>query len=375
MTAPARVLVVAKGLGRGGTERLLVSGLAHLDPRRFQVEVAYVLPWKDALVPEVRAHGVPVHCVGAGSTGRAAWPVRLRTLVRRGRFDIVHTHMPSPAVVARLSFAGRSPALVHTEHNVWQRYRPATFWANALTYHRNTAVLAVSEGVAESIRPPFVVRRLTTPKAEVLIHGIDCATVRRGPEARLAGRRLLGLADDALVVGTVGNLAPKKDQAGLLQAMVILTTRYPELRLVLIGSGPLEVALRRQADSMGIGRRVLFAGSRDDVPELLPAFDLFVLSSRHEGLSIALIEALAAGLPCVATKVGGIPEVIEDGRDGILVPAGQPAALAAAMDRVLSDDGLGRDLATRGVIASKRFQLAGAVARMQDLYDEVLAGR
>jgi glycosyltransferase involved in cell wall biosynthesis len=375
LTAPARVLVVAKGLGRGGTERLLVSGLRHLDRQRFDVEVAYVLPWKDALVPEVRAHGVPVQCLGAGTAGRFVWPMRLRNLIRRGRFDIVHTHMPSPAAVARLSTARGRPAMVHTEHNVWQRYRRTTYWANAVTYHRNAAVLAVSGGVAESIQAPAVLRRFGMPKVEVLIHGIDSDTVRRGPDARTEGRRLLGLARDVPVIGTVGNLAAKKDQASLLQAVATLTAQHPNLRLVLIGSGPLEAMLRRQADDLGLGPRVIWAGSRDDVPLLLPAFDLFVLSSRHEGLSIALIEALATGLPCVATNVGGIPEVVDDGHDGILVHPGQPEALAAAMNRVLTDDDLRRNLAERGAIASKRFQLAGAMVRIQEVYDEVLAAR
>jgi glycosyltransferase involved in cell wall biosynthesis len=371
--APARVLVVTKGLGRGGTERLVASGLAHLDRRRFVPEVAYVLPWKDALVPEVRACGVAVHCLGAGRGGRLAWPNRLRALIRRGDFDIVHTHMPSPAVIARLSTVGGGPPIIHTEHNVWERYRFSTYWANALTYHRNVAVLAVSQGVAQSIKPPLALRALRMPHVEVMIHGIEPSTIRRGPEARSAGRALLHLADDVPVVGTVGNFTAKKDQAGLLDAVALLVADHPRLRLVMVGSGPLESALRKRADALGIAGHVVWAGSRDDVPELLPAFDVFVLSSRHEGLSIALIEALSAGLPCVATDVGGIPEVVEDGVDGMLVPPGRPADLAAAVHLVLTDADLRRHLCDRAVIGAKRFQLSGAVARMQEVYESVLA--
>lgn len=373
MTAPARVLMVAKGLGRGGTERLLASGLALLDPERFLAEVAYVLPGKDALVPEVEATGALVHCVGSAPRGQVAWPARLVRLVRLGRFDIVHTHMPAPAVVARLAVSGRRPALVHTEHNVWPRYRAATRWANALTYHRNAAVLAVSSGVAETIRPPALGRWLQAPAAEVLIHGIDRTVVRRGPAARVAARATLGVDEGALVVGSVGNFTAKKDHRTLLEAFASLAVRHPTLQLVLVGSGPLERDLRAHADALVPGGRVKWTGSRGDVADLLPAFDVFALSSRHEGLSIALIEALAAGLACVATDVGGIPEVVVDGVNGMLVPPGRPAELAAAIELLLLDDQYRLALARRAVARSEHFSLTAAMGRLQDVYQAALA--
>lgn len=373
MNHPARVLLLAKGLGRGGTERLLVDAVACFDPNRVVAEVAYVLPWKDALVPELTARDVAVHCLGSGRGGLPAWPLRLARLVRGGGFDIVHSHMPLPGVVARLCALGRGPALVHTEHNVWPRYRPATYWANALTYHCNAAVLAVSEGVAESIQPPRLLRRWPTPPAEVMVHGINPATVRRGPEARAEGRRRLGLGPDSVVMGTVGNLSAKKDHSSLLKATALLTPRFPGLQLVVVGAGPLERVLREEAVSLNLGKHVLWTGSRDDVPSLLPAFDVFVLSSQHEGLSIALIEAMAAGLPCVATRVGGIPEVIEDGVDGILVPHGQPSALAAAVIRVLTDDTLRASLTAAAPESAEQFHLDSAIERLQEVYLSVLA--
>lgn len=374
MSAPARVLIVAKGLGRGGTERLLVSGLAYFDRARFDPEIAYVLPWKDALVGEVKGHGVPVHCLGQGRAGRLLWPLRMRSLIRRGNFDIVHTHMPVPAVVARLAVANGRPAVVHTEHNVWQRYRAATYWANAVTYHRNAAVLAVSEGVAKSIAPPRPLKG-RMPSVEVLIHGIDCASVRRGPEARARGRQLLGIDADAVVAGTVGNLTLKKDQAALLEAIAQLRRRIPKLRLVVIGSGPLASVLKAKAQHLGIDDIVIWAGSRGDVQDLLPAFDIFVLSSRHEGLSIALIEALAAGLPCVATRVGGIPEVVEHEVHGILVPPGDPTVLAAAIEAVLRNPEYRDWLGSQAVSRSERFRLSTAVDRLQEVYDSILVDR
>ncbi|WP_157875754.1 glycosyltransferase, partial [Streptacidiphilus griseoplanus] len=153
-----RVLWLAKGLGRGGAEQLLVNCARQLDRDRYEVDVAYVLPWKDALVPALEAAGARVHCLGGtpGTPGRPdpRWPLRLRRLAVERGYALVHTHMPVPAVAARLLVRGpglRRVRLVHTEHNMWERYRTATRWANAATYGRNDAVIAVSQAVADTV--------------------------------------------------------------------------------------------------------------------------------------------------------------------------------------------------------------------------------
>ena len=368
---PARVLWVTKGLGLGGAERLLALGLPHIDPDRFEVEVAYVLPWKDALHEEIRSYGITVHCLGAPRP-RAAWPARLRRLLRARGYGIVHTHSPVPAVAARF-LRPRGTAVVHTEHNEWPRYRRPTRVANTVTYRRNDAVLAVSQGVADSIRSPRWASRLQLPPVEVVHHGIDESRVRRGPKARATARKRLGLEDWHEVVGTVANFTPKKDQRSLLHAVGLLARDQPELRLVMVGSGPLEEALRRQASEGALAGRVLFAGSRDDVQEILPAFDVFALSSLHEGLPIALLEAMAAGLACVATRVGGAPELLEDGRSGLIVSPGEPGELAAAIGRSLEDRRLASGFGEEAARTVGRFSIARAVQRTQAVYEEVLA--
>jgi len=363
------VLMLTKGLGLGGTERLIAGAVRHLDPARFRAEVAYLLPWKDALVDEIRHDGVPVHCLDARHATSVAWIGRLRQLVRTHDIGIVHTHMPVPAVAARLAFAhlvgnGRGPAIVHTEHNLWGRYRPATRWANRATYRRNDAVIAVSDGVAASIKSRVPV--------DVVLHGVESSDVRRDPGARSAARAALGLGADEPVIGTVGNLTAKKDHETLLRAIALARKEVPTIRLVLIGSGPLDAETRRHTAALGLADSVIMAGSRDDVPDLLPGFDVFALSSRFEGLPIALLEAMATGLACVATTVGGIPEVVNDGHQGVLVAPGDPVALAAALVALLADpcrrEELGRNAATR----AGQFDLTAAVRRIEQVYDEAL---
>ncbi|MGH9209395.1 MAG: glycosyltransferase [Acidimicrobiales bacterium] len=370
---PVGVLMLTKGLGRGGTERLLTGALRHIDRSRFRVEVAYLLPWKDAFVDQVRAEGIAVHCLDAPRPTSVGWARRLRRLVRERDISLVHTHAPLPAVVARLALGFNGPAIVHTEHNLWDRYRRPTRWANALTYRRNAAVMAVSGGVADSIRSSG---RGTVVPVEVVVHGIDVATICHGDAARECARGLLGLPDDVPVIGNVGNFTSKKDHACLVDAFAGVVTERSDARLVLVGTGPLEDVLRQRVTRHGLEDAVVFAGSRDDVFELLPGFDVFVLSSRFEGLPIALLEAMASGVAPVATRVGGIPEVITDGVDGWLVEPGDPGALATRLTKLLADDEGRASLADAARMRATDFDLAGAVSTIEDVYDRALiAGR
>lgn len=389
-TPRTRVLWLTKGLGRGGAEQLLVNCARHVDHERFEVEVAYVLPWKDALVPALRDAGVRVHCLGdrtgpdggradpgdpaGGAAARAdrAWPLRLRRLVAARGYDLVHTHMPVPAVAARVLLR-RGIALVHTEHNLWHRYRTPTRLANSWTYRRNSAVIAVSKAVAETIAPTRLPRgRADVEPLRVVYHGPDLGGVIQGAGGRERARRLLDLDPDAFTYGVVANFTPKKDHMGLLEAHALLRREEPSARLVLIGLGPLEAQLRERASRTDLAGSVVFTGSRGDVPELLPAFDVFALGSRQEGLPVALMEAMATGLPVVVTDVGGMPEIVTDGVEGRVVRSEDPAALAAALAEAAADPARRRAWGKAARLRSEQFDVAGAQARIEDVYREVL---
>jgi glycosyltransferase involved in cell wall biosynthesis len=362
---------LAKGLGRGGAEQLLVSCAAHLDTSRYELDVAYLLPWKDALVPQLEAHGATVHCLGQTSGRDLRWVGRLERLLRTRDYDLVHTHMPVPAAAARLLRPGRKPAFVHTEHNVWSRYHRATYWANALTYWRNQAVIAVSDAVGASIEQRWLRRGVS---AEVMHHGIEITDAVCGAADRARARVTLGLPADAFAVGTVGNLTPKKDHRTLLDACASALSDVPNLRLVVIGSGPLEADLHSYVNERGLADVVLLAGSRGDVPDLLPAFDIFAMSSRYEGLPIALMEAMAAGLPSVLTAVGGIPEMVTNGVEGLLVPAGHSADMAAGITRLARDGQFRAEMAAAAQERGRTFDIRNATKRIWAIYDNVSRG-
>ncbi len=368
-----RILWLIKGLARGGAERLVSVMAPRIDRSRFDVEVAYLLPDADAFVPDLLRGGVRVHCLQAARNVESGWPRRLRHLLQEGEYDVVHSHSPLVGSVARL-VAPRGTRHVYTEHNMWGVYRGPTFALNALTYHRNQIVFAVSDGVASSLARPRWASIGPMPPVEVLLHGVDAENAPRGPVARRRARELLGIAPETLVVGNVANFSPKKDQHTLLDAFAQVRAAVPDALLLLIGMGPLEAELRARVASEDLDDCVRFLGSRDDVQELLPALDLFVLSSRFEGLPISLLEAMAAEVCCVSTSVGGIPEAVRDGHEGRLVDPGNPSALSDALSDLLRDEGARRRLAASGrARVSEAFSIQRAVRRVGTAYGPLLS--
>lgn len=363
-----RILLLIKGLGRGGAEQVLVNAVRHGDRTRFAYEVAYLLPWKDALVGDLEALGVPVHCLD-GMHG-LGWIRRLRTLMKERAIDLVHMHSPYPAVGARLALH-RKARLVYTEHNVWPRYHPLTYVGNLLTFPLNDHVFAVSDHVRESARYPRPLRFLRMPPIETLYHGPEAEEIDdSGPDGGV--RHEFGIPEGIPVVGTVANLKAHKGLSYLLHAAVSVRRHVPGVRFILVGQGPLEQDLRREARALGLDGTVLFAGRREDVPRILHALDVFALPSIHEGLSIALIEAMAAGKPVVATRVGGVTEVVSDGTHGFVVPPADPRALSEAILTLLGDESLRTRFGEAGRRRASDFDISTAVKRVEQVYAELL---
>ncbi|HXF72014.1 MAG TPA: glycosyltransferase [Actinomycetota bacterium] len=366
---PKSVLLLIKGLGPGGAERLLAAGARYLDRSRFRYSAAYVLPEKSTLAPALEAAGVPVTCLGGGPGIR--WASRLRRLVREEGIELVHSHLPYAAIWARAALGDRVRH-IYTEHNEWGCYRMPTYWGNLLTFPRNDHVFAVSDQVARTIRYPSLLRAaMRLPPVETLYHG-PSADGPASPADIEALRAELGVSNGLPVVGTIANFRAEKAHPDLLRAATLVRRRIPDVRFILVGQGPLEAHTRRLARDLGLDDVVTFAGYRQDAAQLCLAFDLFVLSSVHEGLPIALLEAMAAGTPAVVTDAGGLPEVVDDGVEGRVVPKRDPAALAAAIVELLGDETLRARMGRAARERARRFDLRRAVRRIEQVYEELL---
>jgi glycosyltransferase involved in cell wall biosynthesis len=367
---PLRVLWVIKGLGPGGAERLLVSVARAADPDAVTYEVAYVLPWKNHLVGELAGVGVKSHLLG-GRRGLAnpRWLLRLRTLLRRD-FDIVHVH--SPAVAAAIRPLVRTmprrtrPALVATEHNLWSSFGRVTRAANRSSLALDDLHLAVSDEVRESMSPR------ARAHTQVVVHGVPVDALAARRRERAAQRATFGLADDDIAVTTVANMRWTKDYPTLLRAAVAVTSSHPQVRFLAAGQGPLEAEIRAEAARLGLGERFRVLGYVEDAGALLSASDVFVLASRVEGLPIALLEAMAMGLPVVATAVGGTPTAVTDGVEGRLVAPGRPDELAGAIGEVVGDAELRRTLGAAGALRVRDFDIERAAHQLESLYAGIL---
>jgi glycosyltransferase involved in cell wall biosynthesis len=369
MAEPVRVLHLVKGLGPGGAERLLVSMAEVADPAAVHYEVAYVLDYKQHLVPELEALGIRTHLL-AGPRGMAdpRWPGRLRSLARG--FDIVHSHSPAVGAVGRLALAPRKrhPALVSTEHNVWSSHGRLTRVANAVTLPLDQQRWAVSQEVVDSAWPRW------RPATEVLVHGIPLHRLQARRGERANARAELGWSEDDVVVAVVANLRANKDYPTLFAAAAEALAAEPRLRFVSVGQGPLEVELRSALATKGMGERFTMLGYHPDPPAVLAGADVFTLSSIHEGLPISLLEAMALGLPPVVTRVGGTPEVVTDTIDGVLVEPGRPAALAHAYVGLARDPQRRAALGTAAARRAADFDIATTARVVEGRYRE-LAGR
>lgn len=368
-----RVLWLIKGLGLGGAERLLVDALPLHDRDRFAVEVAYLLPHKALLAGALEARGAPVHCLGMRSDLGAAAAVRsLRRLLRARGIDVVHAHLPLAGVVARLAARGTGVPVVYTEHNLQERYRPAMRLANRLTFGMNARALAVSAQVERSLRAAGLDRRAPVglvrngvPLAAVVAEGVRGAAVRAE----------LGIPAGAPLVGAVAVFRAQKRLADWIEVARLVCARRGDAFFLLAGAGPEDAAVRRAAGQSGLGTRLVLPGFRTDGRAVIAALDVFLLTSAYEGLPVALLEALALGKPAVATAVGGVPEAVADGREGFLRGAGDTAALAKAVLRLLDDAALRQGMGERAHAAAERFSLERGVRAVEAIYAELAAAR
>ena len=386
-TAKLRILHVVPGLGHGGAEHQLLMNIEKLDGSRFESHVVHLYP-RTQLAPLIEAAGAPVHSVASsGPFGTAQRIMKLTRLIRRLDIDLVHTsnvdgelhggiagRMTGVPVVGTLTnIAGEQVRLVDNPYLNGRKLRWARRLRRFLLRRTHVRYIAISHYVAQS-----TIREVGLPPAavEVIYRGMPDGGLGAAADHVDAVRRELGTERRYPVLLTVGRLVPQKGQRYLIEAMPDVLRAHPHAQLLIVGMGFLEQKLRAQVDALGLASSVRFLGRREDVPALMGAADIFVFPSLFEGLGVSLLEACASGLPCVVSDVGPLPEVIEEGVTGVLVPSQDPKSLADAISRLAFD----RELMRRyGEAARARvrqtFQIDRSIAQLEELYEDVLHQR
>lgn len=364
-----KILHVIDSLGIGGMERVVIDVANGLDSARFE-QVVCCISRRGETAEELRGE---VRCIdlGKGDQADRLMPLKLARLIRRERPDIVHSQSWSGVDAALAILLTPGVKLVHSEHGRnYHDLRGQTLLrrlARRGVYQRADTVFAISGEVRE-----FYCRQTNFPieRMQVIPNGIN---VRRIDDADARGvREELGIAPEDFVVGTVARLDPNKDTMTLLKAFAAIP-QSTKLKLLIVGDGEERSRLEEFVNSAKVNRSVIFAGLRRDTPRLLKAMNVFALSSLSEGMPLTVLEAMAARLPVVATAVGALPEMVEEGKTGFLVSAGDVEAMSAKLGRLAADRRLAKSFgeeARRKV--ERKFSLDQMLRRYAELYFSML---
>ncbi|HRV93205.1 MAG TPA: glycosyltransferase [Anaerolineae bacterium] len=361
---PVKILYFITELNIGGAEKVLVHLISKLDRTHFDPIVVCLYDGNGPIAAEIRALNVPVIDLNM----RTRWDVtairRFYQLVRREKPVIIHASLFHANVIGRL--VGRMagvPLIITCRQNIsiGGRWREQI---NRLTASWDDKVVAVCELAREAELEHAGVAQ---EKVVTIYNTIDPTVFHNDHRPKKSNiRNELGIPPDLLLIGSVGRLHPQKGLSYLLEATAQLKKQSPvDFRLLVVGDGQLRDDLIAQSRTLGIADRTIFAGARTDVPDILGELDIFAFPSLWEGLPLALLEAMAAGLPVVATAVGGTPEVVQNGQTGILVPPGDHQSLAIALERLITEPDLRLKMGQAGL---NRIQQAFTVEQMVEKY-------
>ena len=366
-----KVLHLVEALNIGGMERVVACLARNTDRENYDLEVWCSSRGGEA-ASELSRDGVKVRVLGINSCYGPGSVLKLAGLFREHRPDILHTHTYFANTLGRLAalIAGVPVVIVHVHSIYYGQYSRMNMLVERLLSIFTDKVICCSEAVKEFV---LMGEKVDPSKLTVILNGVEPENFVR-PLDRNSCRASLGLDERDKVVITVAALTKRKGHRYVLDALARIAGEHGNVKYLVVGDGPSRNMLAEQALRLGLKDNVQFTGNRGDVPDLLRISDIFVLpSTTVEGLPISAIEAMAAGLPVVATGIGGVPEVVVDGSTGILVTPEDPAAIGGAVRSLLSD----RDLAGRmGHVGRKvfleKFSFDVMMARVEGLYKDLV---
>ena len=368
--APIRVLHIITNLGIGGAERLVVSAARGLPRDRFE-SVICCLTDRGPLAREVEADGVTVHCVNAypGLSNPLAF-TRLVSIIGSVQPTIVHTHLQAPNLYGRLAAClVRVPIVIATEHNVYTGKARRYIAVERMLARLTSALVAVSSEVQQ-----FLGRQLRLPLARIQVIRNGVAAPQPTTEGVAALTARIGAVPTQLRLATIASLTSKKGHDVLLRALALLAGRGLCVAAVFAGDGPERARLELIAAELKLRDSVHFLGAVSNPADVLAATDIFVLPSLVEGLPLALLEAMRAGKPIVATSVGGVPEAVTSGINGLLVAPADDLALADAIATLAASPRQRAELGDQArATADRDFTEQRYIGALVSLYDELLA--
>ena len=369
----AHVLQLIDGLNVGGAEVLLRDLASGLLRRGYQVSVGYSTP--GPLVQELENLDISLTRLPRLARVDPFLLARIIRLMRRERPQIVHTHLFKSDFHGRLAAKITGvPIVVSTLHNndAWAQKKLLGSLYGATARYADR-LIAVSAEVRD-----FQIRHTGVPAEKIVTidNGVDLSRFAGQEEKGKKLRQNLGIAPSAPLFGIIGRLKPQKDHVTFLKAAAVLLQEQPNARFLIIGDGPLRAELEKMTKAMDLSSAAIFTGLRSDIPALLAAIDVLVLSSQWEGLPVTLLEGMAASRPVVATAVGGVPSVVLPDISAFLVPPEAPQELAQACLKLAKNPELRQRMGQAGYQrVAKKYSLDTMIDKTTAIYDELLRTR
>lgn len=365
------VLHIIKSLGRGGAEMLLPETLRQHDKQKFNFHYIYFLPWKDQMVSAIEKEGGTVVCIQAKNNAAILLAVRkIAAYVRKHKIQLIHCHLPWAGMAARLVGKLTAVPVVYTEHNKWERYHKLTYYMNKLSFSYQQRVIAVSAEVANSIKINYGKAK---PRVQVVANGADTTKYARTQPAENDIRKQLNIPASATVIGITCVFRVQKRLAIWLEIAKALHEKHPDTYFIIVGDGPLRDEIHEKAKALGTDKYVFFAGLQAETRPYFTAMDMFMMSSEFEGLPIALLEAMSMNCVPVCTAAGGIPEVIKDGVNGLLVPVEQPLQLVDRLSQLIQQpDQVARMKQAARETVINSFSMKKMVTELEAIYNNLI---
>lgn len=365
------VLHIIKSLGRGGAEMLLPETLNKHDKNRYRFHYIYFIPWKYQMVEAIEKEGGRVTCLSAKNNIKILLKARqIAAYVKKHNIELIHCHLPWAGIVGRLVGKMTGVPVVYTEHNTWERYHKLTYYLNKLSFPSQEKVIAVSADVANSIRKHY---HKTKPDIRVVSNGINTEKYSTTQKLDPDIRKELDIPGGSIVIGITCVFRKQKRLGIWLDIANELHQKFPETFFIIVGDGVLKKEVHEKAESLNMQKYLHFAGLQAETRPYLQAMDIFMMTSGFEGLPIALLEAMSMGCTPACTAAGGIPELVKDNQNGILVPVGDPMLLVSRLSEYLQQPDRLKSLAESAretVITS--FSMQKMVSELETIYDEIL---
>ena len=361
-----RVLHIIKSLGRGGAEVLLAESVKLHNKEEFDFFCIYFLPWKYQMVASLEEGGAQVHCFEARNNLQMLLQYkRVISFCKEKEIDLIHCHLPWSGFLGRIIHEKYDIPVVYTEHNIQEHYHIVTKNLNKFSFNKQDLAIGVSADVSRSIKENI------NPEIPVqtVLNGVNTSTFQRDPQKRSLKRRELDIPNEAVVVGTIAVFREQKSILDWVKAFKEVNNEHPGVYGVIVGAGPQKEEIEALVKELELGSRIIMPGLQTDTISYFSAMDIYMMSSKFEGLPIALLEAMSMECAIVCTKAGGIVEVVRDQVDGLLCDVGDYISLSQHVKTLIEDRDLQQKLrrAARERVKSE-FSLQVMVQQLEEIY-------